>query len=155
MVLDDQELRELIRINFEYSYLHDDWVFPLEDALEGLTAEQAAWRPPSEEAMGIWDIVLHLATWNRNIIERIETGENAHPTGGAWPARPEELGEREWDGAKAELWDSIAALKGLIESGAMEKIKESPYGFADLLCRFTHMAYHSGQIVKIRECQGW
>src|SRR6185369_15078626 len=96
----DQETRELLSTAFEYSYLHDDWVYPLSDGLEGISAEQAAWRP-GPELMGIWDIVLHVAVWNENIIERIETGEKARPSEGAWPARAPSLTDEEWERARA------------------------------------------------------
>jgi hypothetical protein len=150
----EQEIRDLLLINFEYSHQHDDWVYPLADALDGITAEQAAWKP-GPGLMGIWDIVLHVAAWNENIIERIETGQKARPSEGAWPPKPDSLTEANWEAAKTRLWASIAALRKLIETVPFEKVHSSPYGFGDLVCRFSHMAYHGGQIVKIRECQGW
>jgi len=155
----EQELRDLLLVAFEYTYAHDDWSYPLTEALESIAADQAAWRPAPDaagtESMGIWDIVLHLAVWNNNIVERIESGETAHPTEGAWPAKPEVLDERAWEDAQDKLWASIESVKNLIEKVPFEKIESSPYGFPDLLCRFTHLAYHIGQIVKIRECQEW
>lgn len=150
----EQEVRDLLRVGLDYSYLHDDWSEPLTQALEGINAEQAAWRP-GPELMGIWDIALHLAVWNENIVERIETGERAHPREGAWPPRTESLGEADWEAAKSRLWHSIEALGNLIDNVPFDKIRSSPYGFGDFTCRFTHLAYHIGQIVKIRECNGW
>lgn len=150
----EQEVLDLLLVTFEYTHTHDDWSNPLAETLEGITAEQAAWRP-GPELMGIWDIVLHVATWNDNIIERIETGQNAHPKEGAWPPKPDVLDEAEWSKAKERLFESVATLTKFIETVSFDKIQASPYGFPDLMCRFTHMAYHIGQIVKIRECQGW
>lgn len=150
----EQELRDLLLTTFEYTYLHDHWSHPLAEALDGLTAEQAAWQP-GPDLMGIWDIVLHVALWNDNIIERIQTGEMVYPAGDAWPAKPLNLSEANWEAGKAEFWASTERLKHLIQTESLEAIRASPYSFADLACRFTHMAYHIGQIVKIRECQGW
>jgi hypothetical protein len=152
--LSEQETRDLLLTALEYSYKYDDWVCPLADTLEGVTAEQAAWNP-GPELMGIWDIVLHLIAWNDNIIERIETGAKARPKGGAWPPKPTALSEDEWDRAKSELWRSIRDLTQLIENVPFEKIRDSPYGIGDLTCRFNHLAYHIGQVTKIRECKGW
>lgn len=150
----EAEVREFLRVGFEYTYAHDDWVFPLDQALEGISAEQAAWRP-GPDLMGIWDIVLHLAVWNENIVERIETGLAAHPAEGAWPPKAETATQVEWEKAKARLWGSVESLKSLLATAPFEKIHKSPYGFPDLLCRFTHMGYHLGQIEKLRECKGW
>lgn len=152
--MNEQQIRELLAVAFEYSYLHEDWSNPLDQTLEGITAEQAAWRA-SPESMGIWDMVLHLAAWNENIIERIQTGENTHPTEGAWPPKPDVPDEHEWEAAKARLLASLDGVKNLIQTAPFEKIQSSPYGFPDLACRCLHMAYHIGQIVKIREIQGW
>lgn len=151
----DSLTREDLRTAFEYSWLHDDWVNPLQDALEGVTAEQALWRPPAPEAKGIWDIVLHLAVWNENIVERVETGQAVRPAEGAWPAAPKEADEQVWEASKRRLWDSIERLRDLVENAPIEKIRSSYYGMGDFLCRFLHMAYHGGQITKLRECMGW
>jgi hypothetical protein len=150
----EQEIRELLLVVLEYSYEHDDWSHPLDDALAGVTAEQASWRPGGD-AMGIWDIVLHLAVWNENIIERIKTGEKVRPKEGAWPPRPDVARESDWDSAKSRLRASLDLLRSFIESVPLEKVHASPYGIGDLATRPLHMAYHIGQIVKIRECQGW
>jgi hypothetical protein len=152
--LNEHETRELLKVGLEYSYLHEDWVHPLREVLEGLSAKQAAWMP-GEQMKGVWDIVLHLTAWNCNIIERIETGEKARPKEGAWPPMPEVKSEEAWAAAQSDLWASVVALTALVDSVPLEKVRSSPYGFGDLLCRFTHMAYHCGQIVKLREIKGW
>jgi hypothetical protein len=149
--MDDAALKKDILTAWEYSYLHDDWVNPLEEALEGVTAEQALWRP-GPDAMGIWDIVLHLAVWNENIVERVETGQAARPWEGAWPAIPEAKDEPAWEASKQRLTDSLESVRKMIEATSIEKIQASTYGLPDLLCRITHNGYHLGQITKIREC---
>lgn len=80
----DSLTREDLRIAFEYSWRHDDWVNPLRDALEGITAENALWRPSAPDAHGIWDIVLHLAVWNEHIVERVDTGRAVRPSEGSF-----------------------------------------------------------------------
>jgi hypothetical protein len=150
----EQETRDLLLMGLEYAYLHSDWTCPLREAMDGLTAEQAGWRPGPGE-MGVWDIVLHLTVWNDNIVERIESGLSVRPKEGAWPPLPDEKGESQWEDAKAGLWRSIASLTELVETVPFERVRASPYGFPDLLCRFTHIAYHIGQITKIRECRRW
>ena len=111
--MNDQETRDLLTVIFEYSYLHDDWTCLLVEAFDGVTARQAAWQP-GPELMGIWDIVLHLAAWNENIIERIESGEKSRPKEGAWPPKPQLQGDEEWQAARDRMWKSIAALRELV-----------------------------------------
>lgn len=148
--MDDEALRKQILIAFEYSYQHEEWITPLDEVLDGITAAQAHSVPPESEK-GIWDIVLHLAVWHENIVERIETGMATHPKEGAWPSRPSTPDEAGWEAAKQRLWSSLDLVKSMLETVPIDKINASPYGLGDLFCRFTHNAYHIGQITKLTE----
>jgi hypothetical protein len=148
--MDGEALRRDVLIAFEYSYIHDDWVYPLVDALAGVTAEEAAWRP-GPDLRGIWNIVLHMAVWNENIVERMQSGKDAHPAEGTDPPLPAIPDEAAWEAAQRRLWDSLAALHAYIETNSLDALAGSPWGLGDLFCRFIHMAYHIGQITKMRE----
>lgn len=144
-----EEIVEAVRIGFEYSYMHEEWIEPLEQVLDAVTAEGALRRPAG--GMGIWDIVLHLAVWNENIVDRIRTGEKSPPSEGAWPPHVETADEVAWSAAKDRLWQSLHAVDQLLQTCSLEDIQKSPYGLPDLLCRLTHNGYHIGQIEKMRE----
>ena len=148
--MDDKALLKELRVGWEYAYLHDDWVTTLEEALDGVDAVQAHWRPPSG-AMGIFDIVMHLTVWNEDIVIRIQTGQKSHPKEGAWPPRPSSPNKGEWLRWRKRLWESCSKVDRLLHSTTMDQINASPYGLGDLLCRLTHMGYHIGQITKLRE----
>jgi len=77
----EETVKSIVKTAFEYSYLHDSWVHPLSEALEGLNAEQACWRS-CDQCKSIWDIVLHLAVWNENIVQRVQTGAAVSPVEG-------------------------------------------------------------------------
>jgi len=153
--MDDETLRRDLLTGFEYSYLHDDWVNPLADALDGVTVREALWKPaPSSKC--IWEIVLHMAVWTENIIERMRGPRTARPAEGPWPPLAAVVDETAWADAQARLWRALDALKAEIKSVPFAVLLEEPWEdgsvLADLLCRFTHNAYHIGQITKIREC---
>ncbi len=143
--MNDADVRKILKTAHEYSYLHDSWVNPLAEALDGVTCEKAL-KKPGPETNCIWAIVLHMAAWNENMVERVRTGEKSRPVEGAWPPMPAFPDEGEWEKAKQRLWDSISALGKLIEDELLEKIEASPYGIPDLICRPIHIAYHIGQI---------
>ena len=148
--MDEQAVRRDVLIAFEYSFKHHDWVNPLADALAGVTAAEAAWRP-GPGVRGIWDIVLHMAVWTENIVERMRSGERSSPAEGAWPPPPAAADEAAWEEAQRRLWDALAALHAYIETNTLAALAGSPYGLGDLFCRFIHNAYHIGQITKMRE----
>jgi hypothetical protein len=148
--MDEQTVRKEIQIAFEYSFMHDDWINPLINALTGVTAAEAAWKP-GPDSKGIWDIVLHIAVWTENIIERIRSGADIRPTEGSWPPPPTIPDDAAWQAAQQRLWDALNALHAFIETSSLDTLAGSPYGLGDLLCRFIHNAYHIGQITKLRE----
>ena len=150
----DDELREKLRVGWEYTHLHDSWVEPLTLALEGIRADQAS-LPPAASSESIWRIVLHLAVWNENIVARIRQNAKLHPEEGAWPELPSDLSEESWTAAKLRLADSIELVDQMLKETPIEELMNNGYGLADILCRFTHMGYHIGQIVKIREILGY
>ncbi len=149
-----EAVRTDLLVAFDYSCVHDDWVCPVAEALDGVAAEEAAWKS-SPEAMGIWEIVLHMAAWNENMVERIEKGEIVSPPEGHWPPLPDTLDEAIWVRAKERLNASLVSLRSAIETTPMTKLMERPtvHGtwLDDVLCRLIHNAYHLGQIVKLRE----
>jgi len=148
--MDDATIKKEIAAGFEYSYQHDDWVTPLDEALAGLTFEEALWKR-SSDSKSIWEIVLHLAVWNENIVERVRSGTKARPVEGAWPPLPSVHNEVTWEGSKRRLWNALNSVRTMIEETPLAAIQAGPYGVGDLLCRATHNAYHIGQITKIRE----
>jgi len=149
--MSEESVRKDVLVAFEYSYLHDDWVNPLEETLDGITVQEALWSP-GPDSMNIWSIVLHLAVWNENMVQRIETGDKSRPAEGAWPPLPAVQDEAAWEASKQRLRDAEESLRTTIASAPWEKIQNSPYGLPDLLCRMTHNGYHLGQITKLREC---
>src|SRR5579859_2696570 len=104
--MEETEVREQIAIGFEYSYRHDDWITPLDECLEGLSPADALYRITSESKC-IWEIVLHLAVWNQNIIDRIRTREISRPKEGSWPPLPTALTDAEWRAAKRRLSETL------------------------------------------------
>jgi hypothetical protein len=159
--LDSQSTTDAVRrdilVAFEYCHLHDAWVTPLAEALDGITAARAAVRP-NPDSRSIWEIVLHLAVWNENIVERMHCREQrtpfSRPAEGAWPPLPAIQDESAWQAARQRLWDSLAAVRSHIETTPLDAMLDpGTVGYSqlgDLFCRFTHLAYHIGQITKLK-----
>lgn len=145
----DAEVKDSLSLAFEYCYLHDEWVTSLGEALAGLGVGEALHRP-TPESKCIWEILLHVAVWNENIILRMK-GDEARPAEGAWPELPESQGEEAWNEAKSRLWRSLKSIEDTMRDSTLDTLNGGPYGLPDLLCRFIHVAYHIGQIVKQRE----
>jgi hypothetical protein len=166
--IDGRAVQRDVALAFEYAHYEDEWVTwvtPLTDALAGLTAREAAWKPETGDAdmRSIWEIVLHMTAWTDNVVERLAQRLRSEPMGrpaeGNWPTLPDTHDDAAWEEAKQRLWESLAGLRAHIETtppAAMLDQGTVGYSqFADLLCRFIHNAYHIGQITKLREWREW
>lgn len=116
------------------------------ETLEGITAEQAAWKP-APECNSIWQIVDHMTDSKMWQIDMLEKGQAAppvwtHPSGGeaAWQAPMERLKEAHM---------RLKAVLGKIpeESLLMMPVPEWKQTQLELLLsNAAHEANHAGQI---------
>jgi len=148
--MSDSLVRELLKTCATYSFESEEWSVPINEVLAGVDADEALWKPTASTP-SIWEIVLHVAVWNENIARRIEARSAVHPPEGAWPALPEARGQANWESDVSRLDASLAILKRLAEETPLQEIAQGPYGVPDLVCRYLHVAYHIGQITKLRE----
>jgi hypothetical protein len=161
--VDGRALRRDLLLAFEYAHHEDDWVYPLADALAGVTLQDALWTPHRNDPKQrcIWQIVLHISAWTENIVERMGQRTRNEPMGsppdGHWPPLPAVRDDGAWQAAKQRLGNSLGALRAHIETTPPAALLDpGTVGYsqlADLLCRLVHNAYHIGQIVKLRDVQ--
>ncbi len=123
------------------------------EALAGITAGQAAWKPASD-CNSIWQIVDHSTASNLWQIEMLEKGQAAPPV---WT---EAIGdESAWQAAITRLKDAHARLKA-----ALEKVPEADLLAVPvpewrktllelLLSSAAHEAHHGGQIDYLKGLQ--
>jgi uncharacterized damage-inducible protein DinB len=83
-------MNEIDRIADQLARAHDGDAWygsPTMAVLRGVTAEQASHRP-IPQAHTIWEIVLHITGWQREVLRRLRTGACADPADGDWPSPP-------------------------------------------------------------------
>lgn len=143
---------ELVVALLDEGYAKKTWHGPnLKQAIKGVTAKQAAWRPgPGRH--NIWEEVLHAAYWKYEVRRRIEGGKRGSFAlkGRNFFQRPErgKRSEAAWSADKALLDREHQALRGAIAKTLQtrEGAKRLPmlYGVA------LHDVYHAGQIRLLR-----
>jgi uncharacterized damage-inducible protein DinB len=159
------ELLEALIRQLEATHQGDPWYgTSREKLLEGITAVQASAKPvPGGHS--IWEQVLHMTAWTREVTRRVRGAEPKPPVEGDWPA-PRTGTEPEWSDAREDLArahrELIAALgaqppgrwtqpvgptrePGL---GTGLSVIEMVIGLAQ------HEAYHIGQIAMLRRAAG-
>lgn len=164
MTVKELTVKALVLDHLTYTFEKESWQPPLSEAVEGLTAQQAAWKP-APERHSIWQIVRHVTHWKRSVVAALEdqpleyeglertdwpevSGDDA-----AWQADVRALHEitrriRE----RAEALDDT----GLSQTYVWYEGKTAwAHPVAVRLVRMaTHDIYHSGQIRSLRALQG-
>jgi hypothetical protein len=143
---------ELIMKLLAEGYTRPAWHGPnLRQALKGVTAKQAAWRP-APGCHNIWELALHAAYWKYAVRRYLEGGKRGSFAlkGSNFFARPEKGKniESAWRADLALLEKEHRALeqsvRRCLKTKPSTKILRSLYGAA------FHDIYHAGQIRLLR-----
>jgi len=144
--------RELVLRLFDEAYEKKTWHGPnLKQAIRGVSAKEAAWRPGAGRH-NIWEETVHTAYWKYAVRRRIEgrkRGSFALKGSNFFP-RPDKgrTNEAAWRADKELLEREHRALRA-----AIEKVLDTPRG-AKLLRHIygvaLHDVYHAGQIRLLR-----
>jgi uncharacterized damage-inducible protein DinB len=136
----------------------DAWHGPaLLELLKDVNAATAAARP-APDAHSIWELVLHVAVWDRVTLRRI-VGEKSQPTGlDNFPLVPAKADERAWNRAVTDLKRTHQTLvntaAALPESRLWERVPGKRYNFYHLLHGVAqHELYHAGQIAILKKIE--
>lgn len=135
------------------------WFPTVEEALAGVTAEQASWSENS--GMSIWQIVQHLTFWNYRWFRRFSGDSVAFDEVDnemTFSVSGTEMTENEWQLSVDKLNRTFTDWREILTSCEESRLDEPIPGF-DSAARWwaavsnlcTHNAYHIGQIMIIRK----
>ncbi len=157
-------MSEIERIidQLEREHAGDPWHgSPLSAILDGITAGDAALKPLAG-AHSIWELVLHMTAWKREVRRRLSGAAAALPEDGDWPEVGDPTEER-WAAARARLEQAhrqlLTDIRAMPESQLHDETndpRDRPAGagvsFYELLHGIVqHDVYHSGQIAILKK----
>jgi uncharacterized damage-inducible protein DinB len=156
---------DLLRAQLRHAVAGDPWHgSPIARLLDGLTASQAAAKPIGG-AHSIWELALHLASWQGEVAARVGGRVWSIPDDGDWP-EVGEVSEARWSAARERLETTRAqldaALAALPEEGLNRRVgsERDPAMGSGVTLReavlgiVQHHAYHGGQIALLRRALG-
>ena len=129
--------------------------------LEGIDAAHAA-RKPVATAHSIWELVLHVTGWKREVAHRLGGAPAGEPESGDWPPVGD-TSEARWRAALDDLdaahRELVAATEALPESRLFEPTNDPrnrPLGtgvsyYVLLHGAVQHDVYHAGQIAILKK----
>lgn len=133
------------------------WYTPFMQAVEGLTEEDAFWKP-NQGSNSIAEIVYHLYYWNKtwqtryqegrvDVVPRLESNDLSFVI-------PE---DNDFDTLQQSLLDTLLQWQDILTAEQLEEqvggITEPAQWWGFIANAATHNAYHIGQIIYIRKLQ--
>jgi len=152
---ENERLQGEFRRSYRGGAFHGPAVFEI---LDGVDAAAAAAKPVAG-AHSIWELVLHVATWNRIPLRRIRERRPIDPTDAEnFPAVGEPT-ESAWAAAKEELAASADALAAESASLPPERFGEIVPGRSYTILTMLdgavqHALYHAGQMALVKKASG-
>jgi hypothetical protein len=129
------------------------WQASLYMQLEGLSVEQAMYKPAPERHC-IWELVRHIAYWKHWAVTYVNEGTKLDAKADNWRALPEVQSEDNWQ-ADVNMLKSLhvecVKIANKVGNEIFESTDEKYVFFRQLLY---HDCYHTGQIGLLRVIQG-
>ena len=149
---DNERILDELRRAYRGGSFHGPAVFEI---LEGVDADRAA-RRSIPGAHSIWELVLHVATWNRIPVRRIRERRAIDPTDAENFPSVGAPSESAWADAKNELAASVDEVAALVETLPAERFAEIVPGrsytvVAMLDGVIQHALYHAGQMALVKK----
>jgi len=136
----------------------------VEQLLRGVSAADAASRPVSD-AHTIWELVLHMTSWAREVRSRLEGHDAREPIDGDWPPVGI-VNEERWAEAQRQLLEAHSRLTEAIVALDARSLDEPVRDNRDNalgagLSRYLtlhglvhHTVYHAGQLALLKKALG-
>jgi uncharacterized damage-inducible protein DinB len=137
------------------------WFMPIQAAIQGLNAVQAA-RRPAEGFNSVWGVINHLRYWNEIMLLRL-AGESMprqdFEDSSGWPAPADRPEEAAWKQACDQLMSVHNELVFYISSLEQTKLEEAmapgrARRWQVIQGILAHNSYHTCEIISIRHLQG-
>jgi uncharacterized damage-inducible protein DinB len=135
-----------------------------EKLLDGVSAAQASFKPVTG-GHSIWEQVLHMISWTREVTRRIQGKAPGTPAEGDWPA-PRDDSDAAWSETRKQLSAAHQELLATIRKQPADRW-DQPVGSTQdpalgtgvtvlgmLIGLAQHDAYHIGQIATLRRAAG-
>jgi uncharacterized damage-inducible protein DinB len=142
-------LREVLLAELRSTDTKAEWFAPANNAVKGLTAEQANWTD-GKGNHSVGQLVYHLVFWNQRNLAVLK-GEKLEKFGGNNDETFEKFDSKTWNETVQQFDKIMNELEKWVETAEEEKLKQSAQVFTHIS---THNACHIGQIIYVRKEQG-
>lgn len=142
-------LKSILLEQFKTTYTNQDWFVPVMKGLEGLTAQQAMWKP-SDSSHSIGQLAYHILFWNKHALDKFN-GKNPPDFNGNNDETFTAFTEASWKSTVQQLDEVMKGWETAISQSDDAKLQS---WYSTIAHISTHTAYHTGQILYIRKLAG-
>ncbi|MGM0852506.1 MAG: DinB family protein [Bacillota bacterium] len=139
--------KEVLLMQLDACHTENTWFVSLINSINGLTEEQAKWKP-NEATNSISEIIHHLIYYNQRHLNRLKGIENEESTGESTFLNRECIS---WDETALRVDQLMDDWKKAVEESDEADLNNWATNIAHLTI---HTTYHAGQILYIRKLQG-
>jgi uncharacterized damage-inducible protein DinB len=143
---------------FDACFKTNGWFVAVKNAIAGLTAEQAAWKPEGSNN-SIWELLAHMNYYNNAYLERFQGREFEYKISDNDETFTQSASEEDWRAEAVRFDEIMNGWRSQIDAADEAKFdetvpnKDSPW--SELIANINaHTAHHGGQIVLLRKLQG-
>lgn len=144
-----QSLKSVLLDQLRSTHDKENWFVPVSSALEGLTAEQAAWSDGSGNH-SVGQLANHLLFWNERQLQKFR-GQPSTPFNGNNDKTFNAFTKEQWAETVKSLLSVLSDLEKTVENADEASLKSWAETIANISA---HNAYHTGQIIYVRKLQG-
>ena len=144
------DLRGVLMEQLRTTHNAEDWFVPVSIAVDGMTAEQAQWKPAGKDAHSVGQLAYHIWYWDSRSLHTFK-GEKNEPFDGNNNETFDKFSAAQWDDLLKKLNQEMADWEAAVQSADDAKLAAN----ASLIAHIgAHRAYHVGQILYVRKLQG-
>ncbi len=153
------EIKETLLQQYDRCYNENGWFVAVRNAIDGISVEQAAWKP-ADPVNCIWETLSHITYYNNAYLQRFKGIDYQYDVAGNdGTFSTGEYSEADWRSDVARFDAVMTEWRELIEAAPEEKFSQSAANdqgsWAELIANINaHNAHHGGQIVLLRKLQG-
>ena len=144
-----QDLKSTLLKQLKNTHNEKEWFVPANIAVEGLTAEQAAWKDGSgNHSAG--QLTHHLVYWNERVLQEMK-GQTPPPFNGKNDETFDKFDQKTWDDLVKRLDAVMLGIEKVVQDADEATLKKIAPTIANISA---HNAYHTGQIIFARKLAG-
>ena len=144
-----QTLKSVLVDQLKTTHDKQNWFVSINNALDGVTAEQAIWKDGSGNH-SIGQLANHLLFWNERQLMKFK-GEKEPAFSGNNEETFNAFTKEQWTQTVKKLNEVLSDLEKTIQNADEASVKSWSENIANISA---HNAYHTGQIVFVRKLQG-